>query len=390
MKTNLFFLLNFFLLVSNLFSWTWPISNSNSPNDSDTITSPFGPRLLDNQYNFHKGIDIHANENTDVHAAYSGSLVVAEYQGGNTGGIVSISDGTQKTVYMHLNSWTNLVPGSYIGEGDWIGQSGGTGAGANDPHLHFEYRDGTNHELHPLMVMPYNDNDNCQTEMLEDDNRDWKFRLKVPSDELDIDYFFLDFEYYDGYGTVFEELYVDYSFRENIPTTSGQNSINVLNGNWTMTVHTHNFHPSHTDQIVDFQFTSNSPDIYMITVEGDFYTAKDVWDGSLGFYNFPTHADDFVISNNLNLIHQNHPNPFNPSTTISYSLADNIKNPKIEIYNIKGQLVRALELPEEQGANTVNWDGRNKQDNPVSSGVYLYRLVNDGKAVQSRKMMMLK
>jgi len=86
----------------------------------------------------------------------------------------------------------------------------------------------------------------------------------------------------------------------------------------------------------------------------------------------------------------NHPNPFNPSTTISYSLADNIKNPKIEIYNIKGQLVRALELPEEQGANTVNWDGRNKQDNPVSSGVYLYRLVNNGKAVQSRKMMMLK
>jgi hypothetical protein len=59
----------------------------------------------------------------------------------------------------------------------------------------------------------------------------------------------------------------------------------------------------------------------------------------------------------------NHPNPFNPSTTISYSLADNIKNPKIEIYNIKGQLVRALELPEEQGANTVNWDGRMTGEN---------------------------
>jgi hypothetical protein len=109
-------------------------------------------------------------------------------------------------------------------------------------------------------------------------------------------------------------------------------------------------------------------------------------------YNMPpgSDADDFVISNNHNLIHQNHPNPFNPSTTISYSLADNIKNPKIEIYNIKGQLVRALELPAEQGTNTVNWDGRNKQDNPVSSEVYLYRLVNNGKAVQSRKMMMLK
>lgn len=103
----------------------------------------------------------------------------------------------------------------------------------------------------------------------------------------------------------------------------------------------------------------------------------------------PIDAEDDlnVLQNSLSA---NFPNPFNPSTTISYTLAGNINNPKIEIYNIKGQLVRALELPEERGMNTVTWDGRNMQDKPVSSGVYLYRLVNDGKAVASRKMIMMK
>jgi hypothetical protein len=97
--------------------------------------------------------------------------------------------------------------------------------------------------------------------------------------------------------------------------------------------------------------------------------------------------DDPVLQNYLST---NYPNPFNPSTTISYSLAENINNPKIEIYNLKGQLVRELELPEEQGIKSITWDGKNMQGRPVASGVYLYRLVNDSRAVASRKMLLLK
>ena len=193
MKTKILFAVCFSLFCIELFSWAWPLSNSSS---QDTFTSAFGPRLLNGSYNFHRGMDLQASENTDVYAAYSGDLIVAENQGGDTGGIVSISDGTYKTVYMHLNSWTNLVPGSPISEGDWIATSGGTGAGASpNEHLHFEYRDGTNDAKHPLQVMPYNDYWYCAAEMITTNNQDFSFKLTVDDDELDIDEFDLFFVY---------------------------------------------------------------------------------------------------------------------------------------------------------------------------------------------------
>lgn len=86
----------------------------------------------------------------------------------------------------------------------------------------------------------------------------------------------------------------------------------------------------------------------------------------------------------------NHPNPFNPSTTISYSLANNIQNPKIEIYNVKGQKVRNFNLENTIGENSILWNGKDSSNKSVSSGVYFYQLMNDGKIVQSRKMLMLK
>ena len=57
---------------------------------------------------------------------------------------------------------------------------------------------------------------------------------------------------------------------------------------------------------------------------------------------------------------QNSPNPFNPSTTISYSIPDNSQElaVKLSVYNIRGQLVRIL-VDDSQGPGTynINWDG---------------------------------
>jgi hypothetical protein len=89
-------------------------------------------------------------------------------------------------------------------------------------------------------------------------------------------------------------------------------------------------------------------------------------------------------------IFPNHPNPFNPSTTISYSLADNIQNPKIEIYNIKGQKVKSYALEEKTGENSIIWHGKDENDKGVSSGVYFYRLLNEGKVVDTKKMLLIK
>ncbi|MCF7920744.1 MAG: T9SS type A sorting domain-containing protein [Candidatus Cloacimonetes bacterium] len=87
----------------------------------------------------------------------------------------------------------------------------------------------------------------------------------------------------------------------------------------------------------------------------------------------------------------NYPNPFNPVTTISFELPENKADPVIEIFNIKGQRVRELKM--ENGKwkiNSVVWDGKDNNRNQVSSGIYLYRLIADGKTLILQKMLLLK
>ncbi len=95
------------------------------------------------------------------------------------------------------------------------------------------------------------------------------------------------------------------------------------------------------------------------------------------------------ISNGLTM-RPNHPNPFNPSTTISYSLeADGFV--ELNIYSVRGDLVRSL-VSEFQQSNTVQsvvWDGKDAYGNTMSSGVYYARLVGKDSAVQ-QKMVLLK
>ena len=63
----------------------------------------------------------------------------------------------------------------------------------------------------------------------------------------------------------------------------------------------------------------------------------------------------------------NFPNPFNPSTIIKYELHSSIKNPKIEIYNLKGQLVYELRISNNE--TMVEWNAKD-----FSSGIYFYKL----------------
>ncbi|MBN1326588.1 MAG: T9SS type A sorting domain-containing protein, partial [Candidatus Cloacimonetes bacterium] len=76
----------------------------------------------------------------------------------------------------------------------------------------------------------------------------------------------------------------------------------------------------------------------------------------------------------FNFILKNYPNPFNPTTTISFNLATET-NVSVDIYNVKGQKVKTLvneRMPE--GQHEVIWDGLNQDNNSVSSGVYLYEV----------------
>ncbi len=71
---------------------------------------------------------------------------------------------------------------------------------------------------------------------------------------------------------------------------------------------------------------------------------------------------------------QNYPNPFNPATEIRYALPEPAKV-KLIIYNALGQKVRTLiAATRPAGWHTATWDGTNDAGQPVSSGIYLYRL----------------
>ncbi|MBW6513480.1 MAG: choice-of-anchor J domain-containing protein [Candidatus Syntrophosphaera sp.] len=85
----------------------------------------------------------------------------------------------------------------------------------------------------------------------------------------------------------------------------------------------------------------------------------------------------------------NYPNPFNPETTIAFSVPSS-GPANLKIYNLKGQLVRTLvDDIREAGQYSVVWNGKDDNHSNVSSGLYFYRLTSDGKTV-TRKMLLAK
>jgi len=88
---------------------------------------------------------------------------------------------------------------------------------------------------------------------------------------------------------------------------------------------------------------------------------------------------------------QNYPNPFNSSTSIVYTINEDLKaNPEIIIYNILGQKIREFNnLPKRKGKHTVIWDGKSDNGTEASSGLYMYVLTYDRISV-SKKMLVLR
>ena len=88
-------------------------------------------------------------------------------------------------------------------------------------------------------------------------------------------------------------------------------------------------------------------------------------------------------------LQQNYPNPFNPVTSINYQLASDT-HVTLTVYDIMGQKIRTV-VSEDQSAGfrSVVWNGKDNYNNPVSSGVYFYRL-HAGNYIQTRKMILMR
>jgi hypothetical protein len=88
-------------------------------------------------------------------------------------------------------------------------------------------------------------------------------------------------------------------------------------------------------------------------------------------------------------LHQNYPNPFNPVTTINYDLPEQA-HVSIMIYDIMGREIRHLVNGiQEPGFKTTIWDASNNLGEPVSAGMYLYRIQTD-RFSKTMKMVLLK
>jgi len=95
---------------------------------------------------------------------------------------------------------------------------------------------------------------------------------------------------------------------------------------------------------------------------------------------------------------QNFPNPFNPSTTITFSVTQNAMSGSdgspfvtLEIYNLKGQKIKKLEIRNlKLGINGVVWNGTDENDQAVSSGIYFYKLNINRKTEAVRKCLLMK
>jgi len=88
-------------------------------------------------------------------------------------------------------------------------------------------------------------------------------------------------------------------------------------------------------------------------------------------------------------LHQNSPNPFNPSTSIGFFLPQP-GNVRLEIFDVNGRLIDVIANQHyTSGEHSLDWDGTDRSGASVSSGVYFYRLTT-GKEALSRKMVLLR
>jgi hypothetical protein len=108
---------------------------------------------------------------------------------------------------------------------------------------------------------------------------------------------------------------------------------------------------------------------------GDFPSATSVGDTPLPMASFD--------------LAQNHPNPFNPSTQLRFSLQRSGRA-SLKVFDMRGRLVKTLisgHVP--AGEHTITWNGQDELGRPASSGVYLYRLESSGQTIE-RRMLLVK
>ncbi|MCK4338645.1 MAG: T9SS type A sorting domain-containing protein [Candidatus Cloacimonetes bacterium] len=125
---------------------------------------------------------------------------------------------------------------------------------------------------------------------------------------------------------------------------------------------------------------------------GDIYAQNIQITGELGPVSVGVDDPESYNSESFALF-GNYPNPFNPDkigTTIRYFLP-RYTEVKIQIYNIKGQLVKNCKVENtKSGVNNIIWNGEDDSGKPVANGIYFYSLKVGNKVIDTKKCLIIR
>ena len=109
------------------------------------------------------------------------------------------------------------------------------------------------------------------------------------------------------------------------------------------------------------------------------------------YFDFSDNETDTEFPDNIEL--SNYPNPFNPTTTITYNLGnESYKIIELNITNIKGQHIKKFVIsnPDNSKKGSIVWNGKSEKGDFVSSGIYFYQLKIDNIIKSNNKMILMK
>jgi len=133
---------------------------------------------------------------------------------------------------------------------------------------------------------------------------------------------------------------------------------------------------------------NTTPALVDLDDDGDLDLVLGNYSGTLNYYenlHYNVGSDEELPTLDLYNL-RNYPNPFNPTTTISFNSAS--ENTELLIYNLKGQRIRQYSIL--NGQSSIIWNGTDSNEQPVSSGIYFYKLVVNGKTETVNKCLLLK
>lgn len=135
--------------------------------------------------------------------------------------------------------------------------------------------------------------------------------------------------------------------------------------------------------------TANPQKSYRYHLYDQNYDGRVQWTGS-AVYDFQSAIDHDRTGQSIRgfILRGNYPNPFNPSTTIAVEIQKNDTPLRIDIFDNKGRRVRHLFSGQPgTGIRHFKWQARDDRGQPVSSGIYLYRVRSDSRTEYSKMLL---